>query len=152
VLNREEMGEAFLHHWSQFERSLPLLAQAISFVVSHTLPQVPLTSEDIRDRERPREITIELTSRRGVNEAAILGTLENLGIRSQVKHWFHGHSPVSAETNDGKYEESLDGLIVRLNNPRNYVFAYMPAGQDGRAFMAARDVFIKTPDEEDFHL
>ncbi len=152
VLTREGWGEPFLQTWAQFERSLPLFARASYYVISHSLPLIPLTEAEIRDVNRPREIALELTSRRGIDQASIYGTLENLGLRASTKRWFHGHSQVLPEVNGGKYEESLDGLIVRLNNPKQYVFAYVPASTDPRPFDPARDVYIKSPSEETFHL
>jgi hypothetical protein len=151
VLTKDGWGQPFLDHWSQFERSLPLLAQAAYYVISHTLPLAPLSEAEIRDRNRPYEVSLELTSRRGIDEAAINETLEGLGRKDSVKRWFYGHSQVSPETNSGKYEESLDGLAVRLNNPRQYVFAYVPASHDERLFDPGRDVYIKAPEEETFH-
>jgi hypothetical protein len=151
VLARAGWGEPFLNHWSLFERSLPLLARSSYFVVSHTLPLIPLTEDAIRDRERPREITIELTSRRGIQEEAIRGTLNNLGLQETIQRWFYGHSPVPASSNNGRFEEGLDGLLVRFNNPRNYVFAYVPSTHEERRFQADSDVYIKTPTEETFH-
>ena len=129
-----------------------MLAQADYYVISHTLPLVPLAEAEIRDPKRGREISLELTSNRGINEAAIYETLENLGLQETTQRWFHGHSRVPPEINGGKYEESLDGLIVRLNNPKQHVFAYVPAAQDERRFDPAQDVSIKAPEEEAFHL
>jgi hypothetical protein len=151
VLQRADWGQPFLHTWAQFERSLPLFAQASYYVISHSLPLIPLSEAEIRDPHRPREIALELTSRRGIDATAIYGTLENLGLKEQVKRWFHGHSQVAPDTNDGKYEESLAGLVVRLNNPRRYVFAYVPASDNERLFDPAQDVYIKSPEEEMFH-
>lgn len=152
VLTREGWGQPFLQQWASFDKSLPLFAEASYYVISHTLPRVPLTEAEIRNPDRPREIAMELTSRRGVDEAAITATLENLGLAGQVKHWFHGHSQVSPDINDGKYEESLDGLVVRLNNPRQHVFAYVPASYEEHLFDPTRDVYIKSLEEETFHL
>ncbi len=154
VLAREGWGQAFLEAWTQFERVLPLFAQGSYFVVSHTLPRIPLSEAALRDPNRPREIVLELTSRRGVNSTAITETLDNLGIRSIVQRWFYGHTPVREETNGGeygKYEEDLDGLLIRLNNPKHYVFACVPASGDERRFDPTRDVYIKSPEEEHFH-
>ena len=53
--------------------------------------------------------------------------------------------------NDGKYEESLDGLVVRLNNPKHYVFAYVPDSHVEHLFDPPRNVYIKSPTEEAFH-
>jgi hypothetical protein len=83
---------------------------------------------------------------------AIYGTLANLGLTERTRHWFHGHSQVTPDVNGGKYEQSLDGLIVRLNNPRQYVFAYVPASTDARLFDPSRDVYVKSPTEEAFRL
>ncbi|MGH2510393.1 MAG: hypothetical protein ACRDHZ_23705, partial [Ktedonobacteraceae bacterium] len=91
VLNRAGWGQPFLETWARFESALPLLAQAPYYVVSHTLPLIPLTAADIRDPHRAREISLELTSRRGTDEAAIKGTLENLGLQETTQRWFHGH-------------------------------------------------------------
>lgn len=152
VLDREGWGQPFLQHWASFDRALPLFARASYYVISHTLPLIPLLETEIRNPHRPREISLELTSRRGINEVAIFGTLTNLGIRVSTQRWFHGHSRVLPEINGGKYEESLDGLVVRLNNPRQHVFAYVPAFHEEQLFNPARDVFIKAPEEETFHL
>lgn len=151
VLAREGWGQAFVDAWAQFERSLPLLARGSYFVVSHTLPLIPLSEAALHDPNRPREITLELTTSRGVNSAAIAGTLDNLGIKSIVNRWFYGHTPVPDEKNSGKYEEGLDGLLIRLNNPKNYVFAYVPASSDEWRFDPTRDVYIKSPAEVHFH-
>ncbi|HLI68405.1 MAG TPA: metallophosphoesterase [Ktedonobacteraceae bacterium] len=151
VLSREGWGQPFLQTWAQFERSLPVFAQATYFVVSHTPPLVPLSEAEIREASKSREISLELTSRRGINEEAIRGTLKNLGLAERVERWFHGHSRVPREINGGKYEESLDGLVVRLNNPKKHVFAYVPASYDERHFDPTRDVYIKSPLEEAFH-
>lgn len=152
VLNRPGWGAAFLQTWAHFERSLPLFAQAPYYVISHSLPRLPLTATEIRDVNRPREISLELTSRRGIDPPAIYETLANLGLTEQTRHWFHGHSQVSTAINGGKYEQSLDGLIVRLNNPRQHVFAYVPASTDARLFDPDRDVYIKSLQDEAFHL
>ena len=151
VLQREGWGQPFLYKWSRFDRALPLMALGSYFVISHTLPRIAVSKADIQDRYRPRIVTLELTSRRGENSEAINGTLQSLGIKIQTKRWFYGHSQVPAETNGGKYDESLDGLAIRLNNPKKYVFAYVPASRDARLFDPAQDVFIKEPDEETFH-
>lgn len=150
VLTREGWGEEFLETWAQFEKALPLFAQAPYYVISHTLPQIDLTEAEIRDPQRPREISFELTSRRGINEMAINDTLENLGLKESTQRWFHGHSQVPPQTNGGKYAEDLDGLIVRLNNPKNHVFAYVPASHEGRRFDPTQNVYIKAPGEEIF--
>lgn len=151
VLNREGWGQSFLDAWASFEKALPLFAQAPYFVISHTLPLIPLTASDIRDPQRAREISLELTSRRGINADAVKGTLTQLGIQETTQRWFHGHSQVRPEVNGGKYEENLDGLIVRLNSPKQHVFAYVPASHDERRFDPTQDVFIKAPTEEAFH-
>lgn len=151
VLTRPGWGQPFLQKWATFERSLPLFAQGSYYVISHTLPRIALTEKDIRDINRPVDITLELTSRRGINETALTGTLENLGIKDSIKHWFHGHTQVSMNTNDGKYEESLDGLVIRLNNPTHYVFAYVPASNAEHLFDPASNIYIKSPTEEAFH-
>ncbi|HEU5380596.1 MAG TPA: hypothetical protein VFV38_34665 [Ktedonobacteraceae bacterium] len=151
VLARPGWGQPFLEEWARFESALPLLAQAPHYVISHTLPLAPLTRAEIQDPHRSREISLELTSQRGTNEEALHTTLANLGIQESIQHWFYGHSPVLPDTNDGKYEEGLDGLLVRLNNPRQHVFAYVPATQDERRFDPARDVYIKAPTEDTFH-
>src|SRR5215472_1496878 len=116
VMTREGWGPPFVDAWGQFDRALPLFAQGAYFAISHTLPRVTLSESEIRDPNRPREISLELTSRRGVNRSAIQGTLDQLGIKETVQRWFHGHTPVPPEKNGGKYEESLDGLVIRLNN------------------------------------
>lgn len=152
ILARQGWGTAFLQTWAQFERSLPLFAQAPYYVISHSLPRIPLTAAQIRDVHRPREISLELTSRRGIDPAAIHDTLANLGLTEHTRRWFHGHSQVTPDVNGGKYEESLDGLIVRLNNPRQYVFAYVPASNSARLFDPSQDVYMKWPAEEAFHL
>lgn len=151
VLNREGWGYKFLYKWSRFERALPLMAQGSYFVVSHTLPHQAVKKMDIQDMYRPRIVSLELTLRRGVKQDAIEGTLENLGVREQVKRWFHGHTPVPPEKHDGKYDEGLDGLTIRLNNPKKYVFAYVPASTDERMFDPEKDVYIKAVNEKGFH-
>lgn len=151
VLTREGWGQTFLDAWAQFERALPLFAQGSYYVISHTLPLIPLSEAALRDPNRPREITLELTQRRGVNSTAIAETLDNLGIKSVVQRWFYGHTPVPQEKNGGKYEEDLDGLVIRLNNSEQYVFAYVPESSDERRFDPTRDVYIKSPAEERFH-
>jgi hypothetical protein len=55
------------------------------------------------------------------------------------------------EQHGGKYAESLDGLLIRLNNRKQYVFAYVPASTDERRFDPTRDVYIKPPEEDTFH-
>jgi predicted phosphodiesterase len=144
-------GQAFLELWGQFDRALPILAKGTYYVVSHTLPQRPLLAADISNKHRPREITLQLTSKRGKNKQALDETLENLGIKDTVKRWFYGHTHVPAETNGGRYEEGLDGLVVRLNNQKNYVFAYVPASRDNRLFEPTKDVYMKSPTAERFH-
>lgn len=151
VLTREGWGQAFLDAWVQFERALPLFAQGSYYVISHTLPLIPLSEGALRDPNRSQEMTLELTSRRGVNSTALALTLDNLGIKGIVERWFYGHTPVPQEKNGGKYEEDLDGLVIRLNNQEKYVFAYVPALLDERRFDPTRDVYIKSPAEERFH-
>jgi Calcineurin-like phosphoesterase len=152
ILSREDgWGPSFLELWGHFDRALPIFAKGTSYVVSHTLPQTPLLQADIKNKQRPREITLELTSKRGTNKQAIDKTLENLDITNTVKRWFYGHTHVPSQTNRGKYEESLDGLVVRLNNQKNYVFAYVPGPIDSRDFDPKKDVYIKSPTEERFH-
>jgi Calcineurin-like phosphoesterase len=151
LLARKEWGQAFIDAWAQFERALPIFAQGSYYAISHTLPLIPLSEAALRDSNRPKEITFELTSRRGINGSAIAETLNNLGIKSIVQHWFYGHSMVPQDKNGGKYEEDLDGLLIRLNNPTKYVFAYVPASGDERHFDPRRDVYIKLPAEEHFH-
>lgn len=151
VLSREGWGQEFLETWARFESALPLLAQASYYLISHTLPLLPLAEAEIRDPQRGCEISRELTSNRGVNEAAIHETLANLNLQETIQRWFYGHSRVPPEINGGKYEESLDGLVVRLNNPKQHVFAYVPAARDEQRFDPARDVYIKAPTEVMFH-
>jgi Calcineurin-like phosphoesterase len=145
-------GQTFLDLWGQFDKTLPIFAKGEFYAISHTLPQRALEEAEIRDKTRLPSVTLELTSRRGENRQAIIATLENLGIKDSVKRWFYGHTHVSAETNCGKYEESADGLLVRLNNHKNYVYAYVPASLDQRLFDPAKDVYIKSPSETSFHI
>jgi hypothetical protein len=140
ILTREGWGQAFLDAWTQFEQALPLFAQGTSYVITHTLPGISLSESALRDPTRPREITLALTSNRKVNQTAIEETLDNLGIRDSIQHWFYGHTPVPQEKNDGKYEEDLDGLVIRLNNPKKPLFAYVPTSGDARHFDPTRDV------------
>src|SRR5262249_13734608 len=151
VMTREGWGPPFVDAWGQFDRALPLFAQGAYFAISHTLPRVTLSESEIRDPNRPREISLQLTSRRGVNRTAIEATLDQLGIKETVQRWYHGHTPVPREKNGGKYEESLDGLVIRLNNPKHYVFAYVPASTDERRFDPTKDVYIKSPAGDPFH-
>ncbi len=152
LLGREEWGQGFLDAWARFEQTLPLLLQGSYFVVSHTLPQIPLSEEAIRDPNRPKEITLELTTQRGIDSSAIIGTLENLKIQDVVQRWFYGHSIVPQDKNDGRYEENLDGLVVRLNNSKKYVFANVPSSSDERRFDPMKDVYIKAPTDDDWDL
>jgi hypothetical protein len=153
VLAREGWGQAFLDVWTQFERALPLFAQGSYYVVTHTLPLVPLSAAALQDPSRPREVIAQLTSSRGLNRAAIDETLTDLGIKNSVRRWFYGHTPVPVEKNSGKYEEDLDGLVIRLNNPEQYILAYVPASSNERYFDPERDVYVKSPKEEgDWHL
>jgi hypothetical protein len=147
----DSWGQPFLDLWSQFDKALPIFATGAYYVVSHTLPQRALAENEIRDKTRPPSVTLELTSKRGENREAIIATLENLGIKDSVKRWFYGHTHVPLETNCGKYEESTDGLLVRLNNHKNYVFAHVPTSLDQRLFDPAKDVYIKSPYEGSFH-
>ena len=144
-------GRTFLDLWGQFDKALPIFAKGEYYAISHTLPQRALEETEIRDKTRLPSVTLEFTSRRGENREAIIATLENLGIKDSVKRWFYGHTHVSAETNCGKYEESADGSLVRLNNHKNYVYAYVPASLDQRLFDPAKDVYIKSPTETSFH-
>jgi hypothetical protein len=149
VLTREGWGLAFLDAWARFEQALPLFAQGSYYVVTHTLPLISLSAAALQAPDRPHEIVKELTSSRGINRVAIEETLSNLNARENVQHWFYGHTPVSEKKNDGKYEEDLEGLLIRLNNPKKYVFAYVPASYSERRFAPAQDVYIKSPEEGD---
>jgi hypothetical protein len=151
ILTRSGWGQPFLYLWSQFDRALPVFATGAYYVVSHTLPQMSLTVSDIRNKNRPSRITFELTSQRGENREAMNRTLENLGIIHTVRRWFHGHTHVSPEINGGKFQESPDGLLIRINNQSNYVFAYVPGPNDKARFDPLKDVYIKTPTEATFH-
>ncbi|BCL78648.1 metallophosphoesterase [Ktedonobacteria bacterium brp13] len=142
VLTREGWGQAFLDAWTQFERALPLFAQGSYYVMSHTLPNIPVSESALCDPNKLREITLELTSNRGINRLAIESTLDNLGMKNSVQRWFYGHTPVPPAKNDGKYEEDLDGLIIRLNNPKKQVFAYVPEAGNERHFDPIRDVYV----------
>lgn len=152
VLTREGWGETFLEAWTTFERRLPLVAQGTCYIMSHTLPSIAFSEAALRDPEQLQELTRELILNRGVNRTAIEETLENLGVKDTVQRWFYGHTPVPKEKNSGKYEEGMDGLIIRLNNPEKPVFAYVPAADAERRFDPTKDVYIKLPDEESFHL
>jgi Calcineurin-like phosphoesterase len=145
-------GQPFLDLWGQFDKALPIFAEGTYYVVSHTLPLETLSKSDIRNKNRSRKITDQLTSKRGENRDAIHGTLENLGLKESIKRWFHGHTHVPKEVNGGKYDESPDGLLLRINNQTNYVFAFVPAPAiDERLFDPTKDVFIKSPSEVQFH-
>lgn len=148
VIEREGWGQMFLDAWTRFERALPLFALGSYYVVTHTLPSIPLSEADLRDPNRSKEVTMELTWNRRINREAIEGTLNNLGITESIQRWFYGHSIVRQETNGGKYEEDLDGLVVRMNNSTCYVFAHVPASQDERRFDPAKDVYIESSSEE----
>jgi hypothetical protein len=150
VVTREGWGQPFLAAWTRFEHALPLFIQGCYYVISHTLPLAPLSAEKLHDPARPHELVLELTFSRGVNRVAIEETLEDLGLRDRVQRWFYGHSQVSSKKNGGKYEEALDGLLVRLNNPSKHVFAYVPASKDERRFDPTQDVYIKMANEEEF--
>lgn len=152
VLNREGWGQTFLEAWTQFERALPLFAQGAYYVITHTLPNIPLSEAILSDPARAQEVARALTWSREVNPTVLAETLDNLGIKGTVQRWFYGHTPVSQETNGGKYLEALDGLAVRLNNSERHVFAYVPAAGAERRFDPTRDVFIKSPEEDTFHL
>ncbi|GCE14987.1 metallophosphoesterase [Tengunoibacter tsumagoiensis] len=153
VLTREGWGETFLDAWTRFERALPLFAQGNYYVVTHTLPLIPLSRAELQNPERPREVVKELTSSRGIHPTALEETLDNLGIREKVQRWFYGHTPVPEKHNGGKYEEDLEGLLIRLNNPEKYVFAYVPIAKSEQPFVPTRDIYIKSPEEENtWHL
>lgn len=152
VLSREEWGQEFLDAWTQFERALPLFAQGSYYVITHTLPDIALSEAILRDPAMLQELTRALTWSREVNPTVLAETLDNLGLKGIIQRWFYGHTPVSQEINGGKYLANLDGLALRLNNSEKYVFAYVPAASDERRFDPTRDVFIKLPEEEDFHL
>ncbi len=151
ILMRSGWGPTFLQLWSQFDRALPIFAAGGYYAISHTLPQMSLTVSNMRNKNRPPRITFELTSQRGENREAMYRTLENLGIIHTVRRWFHGHTHVSPETNGGKYQESPDGFLVRINNQSNYVFAYVPGPRDKWPFHPPKDVYIKAPTEATFH-
>ncbi|HZO71504.1 MAG TPA: metallophosphoesterase [Ktedonobacteraceae bacterium] len=152
VLAREGWGQDFLDAWAQFERALPLLAQGAYYVMSHTLPSIPISEAALGDPDKRREISLELTSNRKINREAIECTLDSLGLKNRVQRWFYGHTPVPPEKNGGKYEEDLDGLVIRLNNRKQYVLAYVPQSGDERRFVPTKDVYIKSPEEEHFHI
>lgn len=152
ILARTGWGQEFLDAWTQFERALPLLAQGAYYVMSHTLPNIPISESALCAPDKLREISLELTSNRKINREAIEGTLDGLGLRDRVQRWFYGHTPVPSEKNGGKYEEDLDGLAIRLNNSKKYVFASVPQSGDERRFDPIRDVYIKSPEEKHFHV
>lgn len=146
-------GPAFLDLWGQFDRALPVFAQGSNFVVSHYLPGRALSKEEIEDKNRSREATRQLTSldEKSVQQEAIDQTLENLGLKESALYWFHGHRIVPTTLNEGKYAIGSDGRTVRLNNPKNHVFAYVPGPVDRRQFDPTTDVYIKRPVEQTFH-
>jgi hypothetical protein len=150
VLEREGWGEEFLDAWMAFERALPLLAQGSYYVVTHTIPSQPIAKADLLDPNRPKQVTMELTWEREVKQEAIEGTLDNLEIREQTQRWLYGHSRVRKAVNGGRFEEALDGLLVRINNPKFPVFAYVAASQDERRFDPDKDVYIKRASDENF--
>lgn len=152
VLNRKGWGQDFVDAWSHFEQALPLFASGSYYTISHTLPFVPISEADLRNPQRSKDVVYELTSNRGIKEAAIRGTLQNLGLQDSVQRWFYGHTPVSLKKNEGKYEEDLDGFLVRLNSPVRLVYAYVPPSHAERRFNPAIDVFYKTVSEDLFHL
>ncbi len=151
ILARSGWGASFLQLWSQFDRALPIFAVGGYYAISHTLPQKSLIVSDIKNKNRHSRITFELTSQRGENREALYKTLENLGIIHTVRRWFHGHTHVSPDINYGKYQESPDGLLVRINNQSDYVFAYVPGPADKWPFHPPKDVYIKAPTEAMFH-
>ena len=146
-------GLAFLDLWGQFDRALPVFAQGSNFVVSHYLPGRALSKEEIADKNRSRDATMQLTSldEKSVQQEAMDQTLENLGLQESVLYWFHGHRNVSSAINEGKYAIGPGGRTVRLNNPKNHVFAYVPGPLDQRLFDPTIDVYIKKPAEPAFH-
>jgi hypothetical protein len=58
---------------------------------------------------------------------------------------------VRPKTSDVTRGYTRHGLLIRINNPEKYVFAYVPALGDERRFDPTRDVCIKSPAEERFH-
>ncbi len=144
-------GRSFLQLWGQFDRALPIFVRGSYYAISHTLPQMALSEGELRNKNRPSRITFELTSQRGENREAMYRTLKNLGIEDIVRLWFHGHTHVPPDTNGGRYFLSSDGFVVRINNQKNYVFAYVPEPEEKRYFQPARDVYIKSPTEATFH-
>ena len=96
---------------------------------------------------------MQLTSldEKSVQQEAMDQTLANLGLQESVLYWFHGHRNVSSAINEGKYAIGSGGRTVRLNNPKNYVFAYVPGPLDRRLFDPTIDVYIKKPAESAFH-
>ena len=48
-------------------------------------------------------------------------------------------------------QASPDGLLIRINNQSNYVFAYVPGPADKWTFDPLTDVYIKSPAEKTFH-
>src|SRR6202011_905292 len=119
------------------------------FVVSHYLPGRALSKEEIEDKNRSRDATMQLTSldEKSVQQEAMDQTLANLGLKESARYWFHGHRNVPSTLNEGKYAISPDGRGVRLNNPKNHVFAYVPGLLDQRLFDPTIDVYIKKPAE-----
>jgi hypothetical protein len=81
VLEREGWEESFLDTWAAFERALPLFVQGTYYVMSHTLPNIPVDLNDLSDSEKLREATVQLTNNRKLNREAIESTLEKLGIK-----------------------------------------------------------------------
>ena len=144
-------GPSFLQLWGQFDRALPVFVQGVYYAISHTLPQMPLSEREMRNKNRSPRITFELTSQRGENREAMYGTLENLGVKGNVRHWFHGHTHVPPEINGGRYLESPDKFVVRINNQTNHVFAYVPGTDEQWPFHPPKDVYIKSPAEAEFH-
>lgn len=130
-------GEEFLNKWAEFEASLPLVVRGKSFIASHTVPNKPITEDEIRLRNK--ETTDSLTwtdnTKWETNEATIKTVLGNLGVPNEIK-WIIGHRWV--HEHEGKYREQF-GNVIQINNPNEYVIAFVPPSSE--PFVPARQVY-----------
>ena len=114
-------GKDFLHKYSRFEKSLPILAKGRYFVASHAQPRSFYDKASIINYRSNPQVIEGLTWTQ--NGASPNGTVKQmmtdlLGSATDSNWWISGHRPINR-----LYRIWPDEQFIQIHNPAKYVVA-----------------------------
>lgn len=135
---KHHFGQDLLKKWAEFESLLPLVVKGKGFVASHTVPEMPLTNQQINSRDKNAAWQLLWTDNTEFSDLEpgpqqiFQENLKNLGAADSV--WIIGHRKAFQR----KYRHQFNGRLIQINSSQKQIVAVLDPSE---AFNPEKNIF-----------